>query len=107
EFGARVMYGASSVATVLSLVITALGRDLLTLIGLVIVMFIQDPILSVIGIFVMTPSILIVRHLIKRVRNITLTQFAGGARFLEALQETAQGLRIVKALNLENEMRRR
>jgi ATP-binding cassette subfamily B protein len=55
----------------------------------------------------MMPSILFVRHLIQRVRNISLNEFAGSARIAESLQETFQGLRVVKALNLEDEMRRK
>jgi hypothetical protein len=55
----------------------------------------------------MGPSIFIVRHLAKRVRSIAETEFTGGARIAEALLETIQGLRVVKALNLEQEMRRR
>jgi ATP-binding cassette subfamily B protein len=48
-----------------------------------------------------------VRRLVKRVRSISHDQFSGGARVAESLQETIQGLRVVKAFNLEDEMRRR
>ena len=42
-----------------------------------------------------------VRKLIKRVRSIALAQYGGGAEILEAMQETIQGFRIIKAFNLE------
>jgi ATP-binding cassette subfamily B protein len=107
EFVARIAYGSGAAANVLRILITTLGRDALTLIGLLVVMLIQAPLLSLIGLLAMAPSIFIVRHLIKRVRNIAHDEFSGGARIAESLQETIQGLRVVKALNLENEMRQR
>jgi len=107
EFITRIAYGSGAAANVLRILITTLGRDALTLIGLLVVMLIQAPLLSLIGLLTMAPSIFIVRHLIKRVRSIALNEFTGGARIAESLQETIQGLRVVKALNLENEMRRR
>jgi len=79
----------------------------MTLTGLIVVMLLQTPLLTLIGLLLMLPSVTAVRHLIKRVRSIAATEFAGGARIAEALQETIQGLRVVKALNLEDEMRRR
>jgi len=107
EFSAQVLFASQSASNVLSLLISSLGRDVTTLVGLVTVMIIQDPFLSFIGIAFMLPSVLFLRHLIKRVRRIAETQFAGAARFLETLQETLQGLRVVKALNLETEVQRR
>jgi ATP-binding cassette subfamily B protein len=107
EFVMRVNHGATSAATALGLVTTSLGRDLLSLIGLAAVMIYQAPVLSLIAILVMPPAVLIVRKLIKRMRNIALTQFQGAAGVVESLQETIQGLRVVKAFNLEDAMRRR
>jgi ABC-type bacteriocin/lantibiotic exporter with double-glycine peptidase domain len=107
EFIARIAYGSGAAANVLRILITTLGRDVLTLIGLLVVMLIQAPLLSLIGLLAMAPAILVVRHLIKRVRNIARDEFTGGARIAESLQEAIQGLRVVKALNLESEMRDR
>jgi ABC-type multidrug transport system fused ATPase/permease subunit len=107
EFAARITFGAGAAAQVLNLLINALGRDLLSLIGLLAVMFYQAPFMSLIGIVVMPPAVIGVRKLIKRVRSITLTQFGGGAEILEAMQETIQGFRIIKAFNLEAVMRAR
>jgi ATP-binding cassette subfamily B protein len=49
----------------------------------------------------------VLRRLIRRVRAIVKTQFTGGTQTIETLQETLQGLRVVKAFTLEDEMRRR
>ena len=105
EFSARITFGAGSAAQVLSLVVNTLGRDLLSLIGLVGVMVYQAPFMSIIGILVMPPAVLTVRKLMKRVRAITRTQFGGGADILRVMQETIQGFKIIKAFNLESFVR--
>ncbi len=107
EFAARITFGAASAAQVLNLLINALGRDLLSLIGLIAVMVYQAPFMSLVGIVIMPPAIFGVRKLIKRVRSIALTQYGGGAEILEAMQETVQGFRVIKAFNLESVMRAR
>jgi ABC-type multidrug transport system fused ATPase/permease subunit len=107
EFTARMTYGANAASSALNLLFLALGRDALTLVGLVAVMLVQAPILGLVALIIMPPTIFMVRNLIKRVRHITRTQFSGGANILQTMQETLQGLRIIKALNLESEFRRR
>ena len=89
------------------LLITSFGRDLLTLIGLYAVMVIQDPVMSLVGLIVAPPALIVLRKLIRRVRAIMKAHFTGGTRIVETLQETLQGMRIVKAFTLEDEMRRR
>ena len=107
EFVARLTAGAAAASQVLNLLITAIGRDFLSLIGLVIVMVVQDPIMSLVGLIIAPPAILILRKLIRRVRGIAYNQFTGGARILETMQETLQGIRMVKAFGLEDVMRQR
>ena len=47
------------------------------------------------------------RKLVRRVRGIARMQFTGGTRIIETMQEALQGMRMVKAFGLEDEMRRR
>jgi ATP-binding cassette subfamily B protein len=105
EFAARITFGAGSAAYALNLVVNTLGRDLLSLLGLVGVMVSQAPLMSIIGFLVMPPAILSLRKLMKRVRAITLAQFGGGADILKTMQETIQGFKIIKAFNLEAHVR--
>lgn len=107
EFLARLNAGAVAATQALGLVITAAGRDFLSLIGLVAVMVYQEPFLSLIGLVVVPPAVFLLRKLIRRARNVAHAQFVGGARILETLQETLQGIRIVKAFALEDVMRAR
>jgi ATP-binding cassette subfamily B protein len=107
EFIARLTTGANAVSQVINLLITAIGRDLMSLIGLCVVMVTQDPVMSLAGFIVAPPAIFFLRKLLRRVRSIAQMQFTGGTRIIETMQEALQGLRMVKAFSLEDEMRRR
>jgi subfamily B ATP-binding cassette protein MsbA len=107
EFMARLTTGAAAASQVLNLLITSFGRDLLSLIGLLAVMAVQDPVLSALSIIVVPPAMLILRKMIRRIKTIAHHQFTGSARILETLQETLQGMRILKAFTLEDAMRER
>jgi ATP-binding cassette subfamily B protein len=107
EFLARLTSGAYSVTQVLNLLINALGRDLLLLIGLVIVMLMQDPYMALLGFLVAPPAMLVLRKLVKRIKGLAHNQFTGTADILETMQESLQGIRTVKAFTLEQTMRER
>jgi ATP-binding cassette subfamily B protein len=107
EFLARLTAGAASVTQVLNLLINALGRDLLLLIGLVVVMLMQDPYMALLGFLVAPPAMLVLRKLVKRIKGLAHNQFTGTADILETMQESLQGIRTVKAFTLEETMRER
>ena len=107
EFIARLSTGAAAATQVINLLITSVGRDLLSVVGLVTVMVLQDPLMSFFSFVVVPPAFLILRKLIRRIYSIARTQFHGGTRILETMQETLQGIRIVKAFTLEDIMRER
>ena len=107
EFIARLSTGAAATMQVINLLITSVGRDLLSLVGLVAVMVIQDPLMSFISLVVAPPALFVLRKLIRRIYAIARTQFHGGTLIIETLQETLQGIRIVKAFTLEDIMRER
>src|SRR6059058_5339601 len=107
EFMARLTTGAAAASQVLNLLITAFGRDLLSLVGLFAVMAVQDPVLSTLSIIVVPPAMLLLRKMIRRIKTIAHHQFTGSARILEILQEALQGMRILKAFTLEDTMRER
>ena len=107
EFIARLTTGTAAVSQVINLLITAIGRDLMSLIGLCIVMAVQDPAMSIGGLIIAPPAFLFLRKLIRRVRGIARMQFTSGTQIIETMQEALQGIRMVKAFALEDEMRRR
>jgi ABC-type multidrug transport system fused ATPase/permease subunit len=107
EFLARLTAGANSVTQVLSLLINAVGRDLLSLLALVFVMLMQDPYMALLGFLVAPPAMLVLRKLVKRIKGLAHNQFSGTADIMETMQESLQGIRTVKAFTLEQTMRDR
>src|SRR6202043_1839615 len=104
EFLARLTAGANSVTQVLSLLINAVGRDVLSLIALVSVMLLQDPYMALLGFAVAPPATLVLRKLVKRIKGLAHNQFTGTADIMETMQESLQGIRTVKAFTLEQTM---
>jgi subfamily B ATP-binding cassette protein MsbA len=107
EFMARLTTGATAASQVINLIVTAIGRDLLSLIGLLAVMIVQDPIMSFFSFIVAPPAFIVLRKMIRRIYTIARNQFTGSTRILETMQETVQGIRTVKAFTLEDVMRKR
>jgi subfamily B ATP-binding cassette protein MsbA len=107
EFIARLTTGAAAATQVINLLITSVGRDLLSLIGLITVMVVQDPIMSFFSFVVAPPALFVLRKMIRRIYAIARSQFHGNTRVVETLQETLQGIRIVKAFTLEDIVRER
>jgi ATP-binding cassette, subfamily B, bacterial MsbA len=107
DFLNRMNAGASGARNVLDLIITSVGRDILTLFGLIIVMAIQDPVMMIFGLVTMPPAVYFIRALSRRTRHNIRQQFKGTGELLKTLQETVQGIRIVKSYNMEHAMRTR
>ena len=107
EFIARLTTGAAAATQVINLLIASVGRDLFSLIGLVAVMVAQDPVMSFFSFIVAPPALFVLRKMIRRIYAIARSQFHGNTQVVETLQETLQGIRIVKAFTLEDIMRER
>jgi subfamily B ATP-binding cassette protein MsbA len=107
EFLARMTLGANAIAQLLNLLVTAVGRDVLTLFGLVLVMVLQDPVMTLFGLLIAPPALLVLRKLMRRMRGLAGNQFTGIANIQETMLESLQGIRTVKAFSLEETMQRR
>ena len=86
EFLARLTAGATAVTQVLNLLINAIGRDLLSLIALVIVMLMTDPYMALLGFGVAPPAMLVLRKLVKRIKGLAHNQFSGTADIMETMR---------------------
>lgn len=107
ELITRISHNANAARSVLNTVITSFGRDLLSVIGLVTVMIIQSPTMSLFALIIGPVAVLGVTGLVKRIRGLARAEFHSLSKVISSMQETAQGIRIVKALNLEPIMRSR
>lgn len=97
--------GPAAVRAVIELLVLSLSRDLVTLIVLLAVMIVQNPILSVIAIALAPPAVLGVVWLTKRARTIAQRTINAGAQIMEGVREIYQGARVVKAFTLEDHLR--
>ena len=104
DFIARQSFIGQSASNVLNVVITALSRDTLTLLGLVGVMVAQDPLMAALALIFMPIAVVSSRKLAMRARKVMSTEFTGFAQIMESMQEAVQGIRIVKAFTLEKQM---
>ncbi len=107
EFMANAVLGASSFSSILNQLTLAVGRDCFTLVCLIGLMVWINPIMSLISLLVLPPALLGVEHLVDRARAIAETQFSGAKSMLASMQEVVQGLKIVKAFNLEEAVQAR
>ncbi|HIO38266.1 MAG TPA: ABC transporter ATP-binding protein [Rhodospirillales bacterium] len=81
--------------------LTGIGKDFLTVILLVGVMFIQDRYLAVITFVVFPVAILPIVKLGQRIRKVTVSTQEEIGQFTTLLEQTIQGARVVKAYRME------
>ncbi|MBM7044170.1 ABC transporter ATP-binding protein [Rhizobium lusitanum] len=107
QIAARVSQNVSGIRDVMNLVITSTARDFLSFVFLLGNMVYQDPLLSLIFFVIAPPVFLALRHISKRLRAVTREAVVLNSRVLGAMQETIQGISIVKAFTMEPELDRK
>jgi subfamily B ATP-binding cassette protein MsbA len=107
DFMARLAIAANGVRDSLQVLITSVGRDVLTVVALATVMVYEDPVMAVLAISVVPIAAVALGQVIRRVRKFARRSFDGSTRIMATMQETVQGIRIVKSFNLEGVMRGR
>jgi ATP-binding cassette subfamily B protein len=100
----RTTNGAQSARGLIDVLVTGFVRDALTLVGLIVVMVYQQPVLSVMFFVVGPVALLGVRYLLKSVRSIMQAEFKSLAEIIRVLQETSAGIKVIKVFALEDRM---
>lgn len=100
----RVTQSAQAARQIIDLIVTSMVRDSLTLIGLLAVMFYQQPVLSAVSMIIGPLAIYGIRLLLRKVRAIMEQELASLAEIIKVIQETSTGIRIIKAFALEERM---
>ncbi|ABM45294.1 hypothetical protein H704_01220 [Bartonella bacilliformis Peru38] len=103
----RVTHNATEARIVIDTIITTFVRDLLSVIGLLFVMFIQNFTLMTISLTVGPLAFLGVRIALKRVRNLMEKELHSLGEIIKVMQETAIGIQVIKAFSLEELMKKR
>ena len=103
----RMVGTASGARSALEQVFTVIGRDIMTLAGLIVVMLLKDVVMTAIA-MVLTPAVvLLVARLSKRIRRLAREAFVSHTEVVATIQETASGVDMIKAFTLEERMRMR
>ncbi len=107
QLAARISQNVSGIRDVMNLTITSTARDLLTFVALLCVMVFQDPVLSIAFVVIAPPLFFALRYISKRLRAATRDAVVLNSHVLGAMQETIQGVSIVKAFTMEEELERK
>jgi subfamily B ATP-binding cassette protein MsbA len=107
EFIARLALAANGVRDSLQVLAQGIARDSLSVAGLVAVMIWRDPLIAFMALCVLPVAALILGRVIRRVRAFARRSFDGSTQIMQTMSETVFGMRIVKAFNLEDMMRKR
>jgi ABC-type multidrug transport system fused ATPase/permease subunit len=105
RISAQISQNVSGIRDVLNMTVTSLARDFLTLIALIGVMISKDWLLTLI-VFVIAPPLLIgLRYVSRRLKQATRESVEINSHVLGAMQETIQGITIVKAFTMEKQLK--
>ncbi len=103
----RITQNAQNARAALQIVATRLGVDLTTVLGMVAVMFWNDVTMSLIALLGLPAVFGGIAWLVRQVRMMAREQVELNARILSTMGETVAGARVVRAFNLQGQMRRR
>lgn len=105
HLAAQINQNISGVRDLMNMTVTSLARDAVMLIGLLAVMVYQEPYLSLYTLLIAPPLILTVTYVSRRIRTISREVVHLNSHLLGAMQETTQGIAIVKAFTMEDQLR--
>ena len=95
---------AEAARQILQLLVTVIGRDFLTLASLLIVMWVQDRIVTSLVFVGLAAAAIFVGRLGKRVHKVARKQVTLGVSLADQLRQAIQGFRVVKAFGIEGLM---
>jgi ATP-binding cassette subfamily B protein len=103
----RITHNARAASAALNLIATSLGRDLFTVISLLVVMLTQDSVLTAIALIGVPLLVGVVTRLLARMRKLFGREVETVAEILAAMQETLHGIRVIRSFSLELMMTKR
>jgi ATP-binding cassette subfamily B protein len=105
RISAKISQNVSGIRDVLNMTVTSIARDLLTLIALIGVMLGKDWVLTIIVFLIAPPLLIGLRYVSRRLRQATRESVEINSHVLGAMQETIQGITIVKAFTMEDQLK--
>ncbi|MDQ6436222.1 ABC transporter ATP-binding protein [Mesorhizobium sp. LHD-90] len=107
QLAAQINQNVGGIRDLLGTTLKAVAGDMVTLVALVVVMVIQDPVLSIFAFLIGPPLIFAVNKLTRRLRRISRETIEVNSRLIGAMQEATQGIAVVKAFTMEDQLSRR
>ena len=107
RLAARINENVLGVRDMLSLTLKSIAGDAVMLMALVVVMVMQDPMLSLIAFLIGPPLIIVVNYLMRRLRRVTRESVEVNSHLIGAMQEAVQGMAVVKAFTMEEQLSRK
>lgn len=101
----RMTQAVLGVRTAINLVAVSLGRDLMTLIGLVGMMVVLDPILCVVALVIGPLALFGVMFLGRQIRALARQEMGANVVLITGIRECVQGAQVIKTFNLEKRRR--
>ncbi len=95
---------ADAARQILQLLVTVIGRDFLTLVGLIIVMIVQDPLVSGVVLLALPIAAVFIAGLGIRIGKVQKKQVSIGVTLADQLRQIIQGFRVVKAFGAEDRL---
>jgi len=107
HLAAQINQNVGGIRDLLSLTLSAVARDLVSLVALVSVMVVQNPMLSLVAFLVGPPLVISVNYLMRRLRAVTRQAVEINSRLIGSMQEATQGIAVVKAFTMEDQLSQR
>jgi ATP-binding cassette, subfamily B, bacterial MsbA len=107
RLAARINENVLGVRDMLGMTLKSIAGDAVLLVALLVVMVLQDPVLSLIAFVIGPPLIIAVNYLMRRLRRVTRESVEINSHLVGAMQESVQGIAIVKAFTMENQLSRK
>ena len=102
RLAARINENVNGIRDLLGMTLKSVAGDAVSLVALVGVMVLQDPVLSPISLLIGPPLVYTVNRLMRRLRRISRESVEINSRLIGAMQEATQGIAIVKAFTMED-----
>src|SRR5690606_3732475 len=107
RLAAQINENVLGVRDMLSMTLKSVVGDAVLLIALVGSMIALDPMLAAIALLIGPPLIFTVNRIMRRLRKVARQAGEVNARLVGAMQETTQGIAVVKAVTMEEQLARR
>jgi len=100
----RVTHSAQGARALLDMIVTTYVRDIISVVGLLTVMLVQNYQLTLLSLLIGPVAFLCVRIILKKIKNLTSKEIASLGEIIKVIQETTIGVRVIKTFALESKM---